>query len=348
MNNIPMNVIDEQNNDGVFNIFDSNGKVYSIREAKYRHNLQDNMNLPLQFLTAVNPQTVNQLIAPTTAELLVGMKQKKLDWADTQLQVFYNEMAGNVEIYGDLKAPVTTEMNLDWYYVGHYRLQTGIVYGALEAAQYSKANINIMNEKLTKAMLNLKLEMNSLYWYGYQVGDQASDRDLQGILNAKNLNNTVTLNEKLGGQGFDIEKAIGFFGKVYEQLITQTKGLVTQETPVNIGLPPSVYSLLISKFNKYGNANFFETLASSFPNAKLVLCPELEKAIDNKDAIVAIAPQIPTSTVPTAELGYSEDYLFSLTTQNLDATFNKVSCGCCGFICYQPSGVARFKDVLAA
>lgn len=346
MSKIPTHIIDEQNADGVFNIFDNYGIVQSIREAKYRHNLQDNMNLPFQYLTALQPTAVNQLIAPTTAEQLVGVKQKKLDWADTQLQVFYSDMAGSVEIYGDLKNPVTTDIQLDWRYVGHFRLQTGIVYGALEQAQYSKSNINIMNEKLTKAMLTLKLEMNNLYWFGYQVGAAASDRDIQGILTSRDLNNVVQLNDKLGGPNFDIEKAIAFFGKVYETLITQNSGLITQQTTVNIGVSPAVYSLLISKFNKYGNANFFETLRSSFPNVNIILCPELEKAIENKDAIVAIAPQIPTSTLPTAELGYSEEYLFSLTTQNLDATFNKVSCGTCGFICYQPSGVARFKDVL--
>lgn len=342
--------LDKVNEKNRFRVFDRYGLVDSITNTsqKYNTKINDNMNLPYQFLTKTKPGVLEQLFQPMTAEMLVGPMEKVVDWAQTQYQVFYMSMAGDVDTYSDYAAPKTVDNDLDWYNVAHYRLHVGATYGTLEQAQYNQMGIDIANKKVNRAIFLLRQKMNQLFWYGYQVGDQPSDRDIQGILNNSTLNNVISLTDKIGGANYDIDKAVKFFGKVYETLIIQTGSLVTLDTAVNIGVPTAVYSTLNSLYNKYSNTNFMGVIKNSFPNINIILCPELNKSIESKDSIVAIVPEIPGSMEKTGILGFSEEALFSMTTRNLDATYEKVSSGLCGFICYQPAGVVRFKDVVAS
>lgn len=307
----------------------------------------DGANIPAQFLTRLSPYTVQQLLRPMTAEQLIGFKSKELDWSEDRLQVPYIEKAGEVTAYSDFAPATTADINIKWSYVGHLRFSNGIEIGDLEQEKMARVGTDLQSAKYEAAMELLAQAMNKIYWYGYQTGSKPSENDLHGILTAPYLVDKVTLIKKIAYSSYGITDANRLVAMIYEKFADQTGNRVNRDVPINIGFSVRATARLNSLLNGNSSATLWQTLKDSFPNANFMTCPELDKCDNGKDMLVAVCPQIPGAGTPTAKLGFSEEYLLGTVVRNHSSYTMKVSSGCTGFICLQPSGIVRFTDTTA-
>lgn len=332
-------------NIGIFNTEDS---VYKDHP---KSRLFDNVNLPLQFLTQLTPYKTKQLLQATTAEKIVGSMVKILDWEKQLSQVPYISFSGRVQKYDDFSAPTTASVRYDFENMGHYRLSIGLAWGKLEALQFGTTGLDLYNEKMEVCVMLLKQAMNRLFWFGHQVGNTPSINDIQGILTSRYLNAEVTLTTKIGGAGYNYEKAYSFFADIYNYFVKVCKGYSVDEATINVGLSTAAYTTMNSLYVFQGGfsvSRLIQMVESTFP-IKVHLCPELDKAgTDGKDMAVAVINRLPNALSETAILGYSELALTSDITQIGDSYYGKLSAGCCGFIPLYPMGVLRYKDVVAS
>lgn len=230
-----------------------------------------NGGIPAMLTTFIDPQVFRVLYAPNVAADILG-ESRRGDWTMDTTMFPVVEATGEVASYGDYEESGRAGVNANWPQRQNYLFQVIEQYGEREIARAGLARINWVSEIDVSAAISLNKFLNYTYFFGV--------RNLQnyGLLNDPNLGVSLTPATKAAGgtawvnaSGQVVATANEIYNdvlSVYYQLVTQSAGLVKQDTPLVLALSPGSGVALMTT-NSF-NVNVFDLLKKNFKNLKVV------------------------------------------------------------------------------
>jgi len=230
-----------------------------------------NSGIPAFLTTMIDPSVFEVLFTPTKAAEIFG-EVKKGDWTDQTAMFPVVEHAGEVSSYGDFNNNGHVTVNANWPQRQAYLYQTIEEYGDLELDRAGVAKINWVTELNKSAATIMNRYQNFTYFFGV-AGLQNF-----GALNDPSLQASLTPAPKAGGgnawvngNGVVIATANEIFNDIlacFYQLVSQSGGLVDNETKVVLALSPGS-KLALNQTNSFG-LNVYKLLKENFPNIRIV------------------------------------------------------------------------------
>ncbi|QHJ85772.1 MAG: hypothetical protein [Caudoviricetes sp.] len=215
------------------------------------------------FTTYVDPKLIEVLVTPMRMPEIFG-EVKKGDWTTQSAHFPVIESTGETSTYGDFNNNGQAGVNVNWPERQPYHYQVFIQVGEREMAMAGAAKLDWSARKQVAAALTLNKFQNKSYIYG-----------IDGLKNYGVLNDPDTLPSitstpwsAMDGEGVYNE----IQGKLYNQLISQTAGLVESDSPMVLLLSPT-NEVNLHKTNQY-NVNVYDQLKKNFPNLEIRSVPE--------------------------------------------------------------------------
>lgn len=222
-----------------------------------------NSGIPAYFTNYVDPELIRVLVTPMKAAQIYG-EVKKGDWTTLTAQFPIVESTGEVSSYGDYNNNGMVSANVNWVPRQSYHYQTHTRWGERELDMYGAARIGYAAELNVASALVLNKFQNKSYFYGI-AGLQN-----YGALNDPNLQASVTpaATGTSGGITWDTKDGQAVYddisGRLWKQLVAQTKGLVERTDRIKLGMSPTA-EVNLTKTNMY-NVNVSDLLKKNFPN----------------------------------------------------------------------------------
>lgn len=276
------------------------------------------------FTTYVDPRVIEVLVEPMKAAQIFG-ETKKGSWVDDNLQFPIAESTGETSSYDDFSENGMSGTNVNWETRQPYYYQTIIELGEREVERAGAAKLDWVARKQISAALALNKFQNKSYFFG--IDGLAN----WGILNDPSLLAAVpfTTWDTKDGQGVYDD-----LRKLYEQLITQTQGLVDRNERMTLLMSPQLETNL-TKTNIY-NVNVSDQLKKNFPNMRVETAPEMSTAAG--EAIKLIVDSY--EGVDTVEPTFTEKMRVHPMVLGLSSWRQKRSQGTVGTIIYRPMMIA--------
>lgn len=276
------------------------------------------------FTTYVDPRVIEVLVEPMKAAQIFG-ETKKGSWVDSTLQFPIAESTGETSSYDDFSENGMSGTNVNWEARQPYYYQTIIELGEWEVERAGAAKLDWVARKQISAALTLNKFQNKSYFFG--IDGLAN----WGILNDPSLLAAVpfTTWDTKDGQGVYDD-----LRKLYEQLITQTQGLVDRNERMTLLMSPQLETNL-TKTNIY-NVNVSDQLKKNFPNMRVETAPEMSTAAG--EAIKLIVDSY--EGVDTVEPTFTEKMRVHPMVLGLSSWRQKRSQGTVGTIIYRPMMIA--------
>lgn len=248
---------------------------------EYRHNFAlamdaqplisttSNAGVPFYLTNWVDPDVFKVLFAPNKAAVVLGEKRKGT-WTDTTATFPTIEHSGEVSSYGDFAENGRAGANTVFPQRQNYLFQTMKEYGELELERAGTAKINWVAEIDLAAATVLNKFLNLTYVFG--VGSLQN----YGLSNDPALPAAITPQPKsYGGTKWISGGAIvatanevyADFEALYLQLVTQTAGLVEQDTKMVLAISPAS-AVALTATNSFG-VSVPDLLKKSFPNLRI-------------------------------------------------------------------------------
>lgn len=230
-----------------------------------------NAGVPAMLTTYIDPQIVEILFAPVQAAKIVSEK-KTGDWTTDTALFPVVEHTGEVTSYSDFSQVGSTGLNTNWPARQSYHYQTMKRWGERELERAGLARINWVTE-IDRAAANALLRFqNFSYFFGI------SGLQNYGLLNDPNLGASLTPATKAAGNGNvwvtsglvingTANEIYADIQSVFMQLVSQTAGLVTEETKLVLAVSP-VSSVALTATNSF-NVNVKDLLKKNFPNIRV-------------------------------------------------------------------------------
>lgn len=229
-----------------------------------------NSAVPTMLTTMIDPQVYGVLFAPVKAAVIFG-EVRKGTWTDQTAMFPIVEETGEVSSYGDFNQNGRAGANTNWPQRQSYLFQTIPSYGELEVARAGLARVNWVSE-IDKAAINVLTRFqNYTYFFGVQ--------GLQnyGLLNDPNLSAPLapSTGKAYGGSkwinnGVIVATANEIYNdivSIYIQLVSQTAGLVDQETSLTLALSPTS-AVALTATNSFG-VDVTQLLKQNYPKIKV-------------------------------------------------------------------------------
>lgn len=234
-----------------------------------------NSALPALLTTAIDPDVIRVVWAPTAIPKLLGGEVKAGDWLEETRIFPIVEDTGEVSSYDDHSNNGRAGINFNYPQFQSYLFQTIVNYGERETERAGLMRINYVGELTSAASALLNRFANSAYAFGIV--------NLQnyGIINNPYLSAYLTPAIKAWGgtTWFNNGSPAATANEVYndilavvEQIISQTNGAVEMDAPMTLGLSPQ--SQLAMKFANSFGVSVSELLKEGFPNMKVVAVPQ--------------------------------------------------------------------------
>lgn len=232
-----------------------------------------NSGIPAYFTNLVDPELIRVLVTPMKAADILG-ETKKGDWTTLTAQFPIVESAGEVSSYGDFNDNGMVTANVNWVPRQSYHYQTHTVWGERELDMYGEGRIGWAAELNVASALTMNKFQNKSYFYGIKGLEN------YGLLNDPSLtapvtpgatgtDNSVQWKDKDGQQVYD-----DISGRLYAQLVSQTKGLISRTDKMTLAMSPSL-EVNLTKTNQY-NVNVTDQLKKNFPNLRVETAVEYE------------------------------------------------------------------------
>jgi len=237
-----------------------------------------NAGIPAFLTNYLDPEIVEVVFAPNKAEQIMGGSKLKGDWT-TQTAMFpYAESTGEVTSYGDYNEVGSARANANWVSRESYLFQTITQWGALELDRAGEARINWAQRQNIASTLVLDKFMNTSWFYGVQ------NLKCYGLLNDPSLPASIAPNPANSSNGdtgttWPDKSALSIFGDIvslYNQLITQTQGLIERDAKMVLAMSPQSEAQL-TKTNQY-NVNVYDQIKKNFPNLRIETAVQYENA----------------------------------------------------------------------
>lgn len=202
-----------------------------------------NSSIPSMLTTLVDPQVYEVLFAPNMAAEIMG-EQKKGDWTQDTTIFPVAEATGETSAYGDYNNNGRAGVNVNYPSVQLFRYQLMKQYGDLELARMGLLRVNWVSEIDRSAALSLNKYANLVYFYGL-TGLQT-----YGLINNPFLNAVLTPGTKAAGgtawftyttgqANATANEVYNDILALYQQLVTQSAGLVSMDTQMTLALSPA-------------------------------------------------------------------------------------------------------------
>ena len=292
-----------------------------------------NSGVPAYFTNYVDPELIRVLVTPMKAAQIYG-EVKKGDWTTLTAQFPIVESTGEVSSYGDYNNNGMISANVNWVPRQSYHYQTHTRWGERELDMYGAARIGYAAELNVASALALNKFQNKSYFYGI------AGLENYGALNDPSLQPSVTpgatgtgssllWDDKDGQQVYD-----DISGRLWKQLVAQTKGLVERTDRIKLGMSPSL-EVNLTKTNMY-NVNVSDLLKKNFPN--LTIETAVEYSTTAGEMVQMIAERL--GEQDTAYAAFTEKMRAHAVVTEESSWKQKKSGGTWGTIIRQPLAIA--------
>lgn len=331
------------NKKGVFNLITDGGIAYRGMNGRFADGGMDlmtptNNTFPAGLLTNISPKIVEIILKKRTAEVVMGGKEKLLEWQQNDIIVPVVERAGETQAYTDFDNAPTSGTNATFVKRGHYRFSSGVKVGRLASMQMSEARISLENSNLDASLEALAIQFNNIGFNGYK--DPALTYPIYGILNDPDL-------AEYKEAGFANDGS-ATFQQVYDEIRSAIQELIIQSgnhldlnSPFRVCMANSIF-MTITSINALGTTPVMDALKLVIPNITFEMIPEFEKAYSGTNDVIYIIGENNVGGVSvTGDLGFSELALASNTVAYENHTSQTISSGTCGAVFYKPYNVVR-------
>jgi hypothetical protein len=229
-----------------------------------------NSGIPVWLTTMIDPQVYEILFAPLKAAEILG-EVKRGDWTLNSVMFATVEHTGEVSSYGDWNNNGSTGANTNFPSRQPYLFQTILQYGDREVEMAGAAKINWVSELNAAAAWTLNRFQNQTYFFG--MGGLQN----YGLLNDPNLPPALTPSPKAFGNNLWVTNQVitATPNEIYAdiqslvlQLITQSGGLISQDSEFVLALSPSS-KFAITATNSF-DVNVNDLLKDNIPNLKII------------------------------------------------------------------------------
>lgn len=289
--------------------------------------------IPAYFTNYVDPELIRVLVTPMKAAQIYG-EVKKGDWTTLTAQFPIVESTGEVSSYGDYNHNGMVSANVNWVSRQSYHYQTHTRWGERELDMYGAARIGYAAELNVASALVLNKFQNKSYFYGI-AGLQNF-----GALNDPGLQPSVTPAPTGAGGSVKWDDKDGQYvyddiaGRLWKQLVAQTKGLVERTDRIKLGMSPTL-EVNLTKTNMY-NVNVTDLLKKNFPN--LTIETAVEYSTDAGEMVQMIAERL--GEQDTTYAAFTEKMRAHAVVTEESSWKQKKSGGTWGTIIRQPLAVA--------
>lgn len=294
-----------------------------------------NSGVPSYLLNYIDPELTRVLTTPMQGAVILG-ESKKGDWTTLTTTFPMVESTGEVSSYGDFNNNGRAGANTNFPQRQSYHYQTMTEWGERELDMAGQAKINWASElNIASALVLNKFQDNS-YFFGI-AGLQN-----YGLLNDPNLSAPVAP-ISVGGvtlwSGKDGQAVYDDIVKIYGQLVSQARGLVTRRDKLKLCMSPEI-EVNLTKTNQY-NVNVSDMLAKNFPN--LTVETAVQYATGSGQLVQLIADSIEGQNVGTA--AFTEKMRAHAIVRDTSSFKQKKSQGTWGAVIRVPMGVASMIGV---
>lgn len=294
-----------------------------------------NSGIPSFLLNYIDPELTRVLTTPMQGAVILG-ESKKGDWTTLTATFPVVESTGEVSSYGDFNNNGRASANTNFPQRQSYHYQTMTEWGERELDMAGQAKINWASElNIASALVLNKFQDNS-YFFGI-AGLQN-----YGLLNDPNLSAPVAP-ISVGGvtlwSGKDGQGVYDDIVKIYGQLVTQTRGLVTRRDKLKLCMSPEI-EVNLTKTNQY-NVNVSDMLAKNFPN--LTIETAVQYATGSGQLVQLIADSIDGQNVGTA--AFTEKMRAHAIVRDTSSFKQKKSQGTWGAVIKVPMAIASMIGV---
>lgn len=294
-----------------------------------------NSGIPGYLLNYIDPELTRVLTTPMQGAVILG-ESKKGDWTSLTATFPVVESTGEVSSYGDFNNNGRASANTNFPQRQSYHYQTMTEWGERELDMAGQAKINWASElNIASALVLNKFQDNS-YFFGI-AGLQN-----YGLLNDPNLSAPVAP-ISVGGvtlwSGKDGQGVYDDIVKIYGQLVTQTRGLVTRRDKLKLCMSPEI-EVNLTKTNQY-NVNVSDMLAKNFPN--LTIETAVQYATGSGQLVQLIADSIDGQNVGTA--AFTEKMRAHAIVRDTSSFKQKKSQGTWGAVIKVPMAIASMIGV---
>lgn len=285
-----------------------------------------NSGIPAFLANYIDPEFIRVLVTPMQSEAILGYV-KKGDWTTLTTQFPVIESTGEVSSYGDYSENGSAGTNFNYPSRQSYHFQTMTQWGEREMEIAGLGKIDYAAELNVSSALTLNKFMNRSMFFGI------SGLQNYGQLNDPNLSTPVTgtLWSGLDGAGVYTEIV-----KIFNQLVTQTRGLVKRDAVMKLCMSPEIEVNLL-KTNQY-NVNVTDQLKKNFPN--MVIETAVEFNTVGGQLVQLIVERIENQKVTYG--AFTEKLRAHPIIQNTSSWKQKKSAGTWGAIIRIPIGVAQY------
>ncbi|CUJ80783.1 hypothetical protein [Achromobacter sp. 2789STDY5608628] len=294
-----------------------------------------NSGIPSYLLNYIDPELTRVLTTPMQGAVILG-ESKKGDWTTLTATFPVVESTGEVSSYGDFNNNGRAGANTNFPQRQSYHYQTMTEWGERELDMAGLAKINWASElNIASALVLNKFQDNS-YFFGI-AGLQN-----YGLLNDPNLSAPVAP-ISVGGvtlwSGKDGQGVYDDIVKIYGQLVTQTRGLVTRRDKLKLCMSPEI-EVNLTKTNQF-NVNVSDMLAKNFPN--LTVETAVQYATGSGQLVQLIADSIEGQNVGTA--AFTEKMRAHAIVRDTSSFKQKKSQGTWGAVIKVPMAIASMIGV---
>lgn len=326
------NLMNQLNNKGIL----TNLRVYDSANATLPNNV-----IGAGILTALSQKVLNSILAKRSADELIGTRNKLLDFGDHEYAVPFIETLGATTPYGDYINPLSSDINLSFNRIGHYRFTTLYKIGTLEAEQLGKSRVEAQEMKLNAALNALSIEFNRVAFHGYVHNNAYL---VYGLLNDPKLSAAEAAPKKFNTMSY--QELVSFFANAISKLSKQSGNNINVNSKIKVGIPPQALAILNSITPDANNAfTALNALKNSYPNIEFISAVELESENGTSDMLVLIGESEAGGITDTAELGYSEFARAGNLVIGLHSTEQALDTGTVGAVIYKPDFIVRYTGI---
>lgn len=301
-----------------------------------------NTGIPAFLQNYMDPKIIEVLTTPNKAAQILGEVQKG-NWVTRTATFTMVEAVGETSSYGDWNNNGSTSANAQFPERQSYHYQTITQWGEKQLAEAGLAGIDWASRVNRSSVIVLDKFQNNSYFFG--IGGLKN----YGLLNDPSLSAAIQPATKVaGGRTWNNATPNEIFADIqalFAQLVTQTTGLVDNDTKLILALPPSA-SIYLSNKNSFGLSAFemmkgAKDSAGTFPNIRIVTAVQYQVVGGNM--VQLIAEEIDGQE--TGYMAFTEKLRAHPLFVDLSAFKQKKSQGTWGAIIFLPMGIASMLGV---
>lgn len=298
-----------------------------------------NISNLVQFFQYWYPEIIEVLTSARKIDEIVG-RTIAGNWEDEEIVSIILERTGNPKLYGDHTNVPLTSWNENFVRRNIVRVELGCEVGILESLRSAKMKIDTTNEKKTAVAEAMAILINKVGFFGFNNGENKT----YGLLNDPNLLDYTTLPVGAGGytkwNTKTFTEILNDILLAIQTLTTQAKGLFdSKKDSFQLVIPDSV-EIYLDQPNSLGTDSIYSYLKRTYPNIRVVSCPEFENAENGSNVMYIITDTL--NGKETIKQFVPEVFRLLGVEKKAKANLEDYSSASAGVLVRYPVGVVRY------